>query len=723
MTAPLIIAAVEFVSPAMLGWLAAATMPWLVNFWSRRRHVESSWAAVELLQAAVRRHSRRLRLREWLLLALRSAIIALVALAASRPYWRATGAAALVAERTHHVVVLDQSFSMTCRTASGTRFDRAQRIARRFVQQASPGDAVTVIAWSATAENMLAGSTFEPREAIAAIDAMSVGDGVADISAALRAARASVLDSRRQFPQVARARVALISDFAANTWAAFAPREPRAGGAATPAAALADWQSLANDAEVLLQSVDDGVRDNLAVAGLSIDTPAPTPETPLRATVVLEAFGTRSWDEVQVELFVDGELVGRRPLQVRAAETASVELEIRPLDRGNHVFEAHLAGDVDAVSADNRRWLSVEVTDGPRVACFYDTPGAAADVARALNPRRKSSPGAIAVETRPIASLAAMQLAGYDAIFLCNVEQLSVQEQLMLRRYASEGGAVVVILGDRIRPSAYNELFAGPADDPAHAGPLLAIAIVDRPIEGDWQFAPRNFEHPILEPFAEGGGAGLTAIRISRYYPARVVGDQGNAQSVLAYSSGDPALVVGDFGMGRVSVLTTDPALASGRPWTTLAVSPSFVPLLRELFEYAAADRRLGRLNRIVGQPLWPLPSGAGASVWRGPDGRRSSTPPATRESGVYVRESTGPSAPNEAGVASLSIAVNVDPAESDLATIDAARVADAPASSATVQEAASTVDAPLQRPLLGAAIVLLFIELAIAQNRGRGPA
>src|SRR5215213_10151344 len=97
------LAAIEFASPWMLGWLAAASIPWLINLWSRRRHVETPWAAVELLMAAIRERSRRIRLRELLLLALRTSILVLLAVAAARPVWRSPSLAAQqLAARTHH---------------------------------------------------------------------------------------------------------------------------------------------------------------------------------------------------------------------------------------------------------------------------------------------------------------------------------------------------------------------------------------------------------------------------------------------------------------------------------------------------------------------------------------------------------------------------------------------------------------------------------------------
>jgi hypothetical protein len=192
----------------------------------------------------------------------------------------------------------------------------------------------------------------------------------------------------------------------------------------------------------------------------------------------------------------------------------------------------------------------------------------------------------------------------------------------------------------------------------------------------------------------------------------------------LALTSGDPALVIGEFGRGRVAVLATDPALSTrSEPWSTFAVSPSFVPLTRELFNYLSADRGVERLNRIVGEPLdspADLTAEASGSVgWKNPAGVVTSTPPETIRSGVYSVEHKQGGAGE-----SSAIAVNVDTSESDLAAVDGRDLqrrggVEIAGSSGVGASFAGAV--PLQGYLLVAAAVLILVELTIAWLFGRG--
>ncbi|RME39341.1 MAG: hypothetical protein D6788_05670, partial [Planctomycetota bacterium] len=69
-----------FVSPALFwGGAAAVAAPILIHLLARRRFRRIRWAAMEFLLDAERRNRRRLRMEEWILLALRCLAVVLLA--------------------------------------------------------------------------------------------------------------------------------------------------------------------------------------------------------------------------------------------------------------------------------------------------------------------------------------------------------------------------------------------------------------------------------------------------------------------------------------------------------------------------------------------------------------------------------------------------------------------------------------------------------------------
>ena len=98
-----------FSSSLMLWWAAAGVVPVVIHFWNRQRSQLVSWGAMRYLLAAMQRHSRRIQLRQWLLLVVRTATLLILALALARPQVDA------VNRSVHLVAVLDGSASMSAR--------------------------------------------------------------------------------------------------------------------------------------------------------------------------------------------------------------------------------------------------------------------------------------------------------------------------------------------------------------------------------------------------------------------------------------------------------------------------------------------------------------------------------------------------------------------------------------------------------------------------------
>ena len=178
---------------------AAASVPIIIHLLNRRRYRIVDWAAMRFLLAAQRQNVRRLRLEQWLLLAVRCAILVLlaVALAAVTPWaeslWQRLMpgggvAAPIVSGRTHKVLILDGTLSMTVRGADGTHFDRARRLAAELVRSSARGDGFSVILVGTPVEAVVPGPAEDPAKVEHEIDGLRCSHGAGDLTAALNLA-------------------------------------------------------------------------------------------------------------------------------------------------------------------------------------------------------------------------------------------------------------------------------------------------------------------------------------------------------------------------------------------------------------------------------------------------------------------------------------------------------------------------------------------------------
>ncbi|MDP6370272.1 MAG: BatA domain-containing protein, partial [Planctomycetota bacterium] len=125
-----------FLNPALLAGLGLAAVPLVIHLLNRRRYRPLPWAAMRFVQAAYRKTRRRVQLENLLLLLLRMAGIACLALAVARPFsGGASPLSALGEARRELILVLDASGSTGFRSGLHSSFDRILGRARELLTE------------------------------------------------------------------------------------------------------------------------------------------------------------------------------------------------------------------------------------------------------------------------------------------------------------------------------------------------------------------------------------------------------------------------------------------------------------------------------------------------------------------------------------------------------------------------------------------------------------
>ena len=116
----------SFGSASMLWWSLAAVIPFVLHLWNRKPKQVVPFAATRFLVAATKRQSKRIKFQQWILLLTRVAILLLLALALAEPRWGRSGTSLPIAAVTHHVLIVDDSYSMLTQIDAQSRLDIAK---------------------------------------------------------------------------------------------------------------------------------------------------------------------------------------------------------------------------------------------------------------------------------------------------------------------------------------------------------------------------------------------------------------------------------------------------------------------------------------------------------------------------------------------------------------------------------------------------------------------
>ncbi len=134
---------IAFLHPWMLLGLVAAGVPILLHLRQHREPPTVAFPAVRYLLDATRQHEKRLRLRHWLLLLLRTLLVVSLILAAAGPSAPVRGMAAH--PPTALAVIFDNSLSSGVVAGGTLRLEALKRATRDILARATPSDALWLI--------------------------------------------------------------------------------------------------------------------------------------------------------------------------------------------------------------------------------------------------------------------------------------------------------------------------------------------------------------------------------------------------------------------------------------------------------------------------------------------------------------------------------------------------------------------------------------------------
>jgi hypothetical protein len=718
----------QFGSGVMLWWAAAAALPLLIHLWTRRQFRETRWAAMTFLLAAMQKHSRRIRLEQWLLLAIRVSIPLVFALALANPQqigsalWRGiTGQGG--GDRGHCVLVVDGSFSMDFRAAGLSRFDEARRLASELIDGQGQGTGYSLLLMGQPTQTIIGDPAFAANDVKQELAGLALTHGGANLLGSLQAVEQTLNEAEKKHGVLPQRRVVFFTDLGQNTW----------GEVNSPEC----LQRLANlekkGIDVSLVDVGQGDAANSATTELVAESPWITLHDPTTFRVDLKneappGNSSTTAQRMTVALFVDGERVGEQRVDLPAGGRASVSFVQRIDTAGEHVVEAALLD--DQLPVDNHRWRWVNVRQALSVLCVEGRNGEADHLMLALRPQADES-ARIEVRRANESELIEGDLTKYDLVALCNVGRLSQNEGDVLRQYVERGGNLLILLGDQVQAASYNEALIG-------TKPLLPAKIGDVKRAGDLRVDPLAYQHPLVAAFRGHQRSGLLTTPVWTYPQLTPLPE---ARTAIALSNGDPAMVERGFGRGRClllaiasSPLSIDRTVDPPRPWSSLSTWPSFPPLMQETAAFVAAnddrDRTAeigqtaeGLLTTALPRPLVLLkkPDGSedrlavvddqGSIRWQAPG---------QSQSGVYELHS-----PVEGQPRLARFVINPDVRESNLQRVAAGSLPESLRATAGSEPGSSAGSfGPPQtwfRELLLCAFGLLLAESFVAWHLGRG--
>ncbi len=575
-----------FLMGSLLFGLLAMSIPIIIHLLHRQRTQPIQWGAMQFLLESPLQLKRRKKVDHWLLMLLRIAVVGILALLLARPLLidgKYNPLSSNIA--TDIAVVVDRSVSTGRTNGKSSVFDQGINVVDEVAKNMRPNDTLTVV----LAEH-------RPNTSMTPLPVRR--GGVPEIQKKLHELKPGLTDaSIPDSVQAAREQIArgpntqkmvlVVSDDQRNGW--------KIENNSAWRAALGE-RIKGDDRNVKMYSVpitpDTSKATDIAIGDLAIQPSLVGVKQRASITATVNNTGGEDFGAFNVRLTVGGKLIESRPIAgLKAGTSQTLRFEHVFNDAGSSYVTLE-ADAKDALAADNKVDGSAYVFDKVKVLVID---GQLTDAGEFKSSRYLTSamqpvpdPTMDTIETaqvgvlRPkVVSVAAAdgeKLDDYAVTVVNDAPSMSSEMLTKLFNYARTGHGVWFILGART--------------DQALLGKQLAMAglfTVDLKEQKNVKDPPgvdiKVPTNPTVALLTAAERNSLTGAITKQWWS--ITPKDGDGQTILANTSGDPLVVERPIGAGGGRVVVW--ATSVDGAWNNWPVMPNFVPLVNETIYHLAS--------------------------------------------------------------------------------------------------------------------------------------
>ncbi len=607
----------SFLNPVFLIGLATALVPIFIHLISKKRGVKQSFPALRFLMASNGKVARRSKIKDLILLFLRTLILVLLVFGFSKPAVFSFSTVGVRDVRSV-AIVIDNSFSM----GYGDNFKKAKSRAEKLIESLPDGNFGAVFPLIPT-DDTISQITRDRRKMIEDLNNLKLSYTFADNERRLNEIYNFIGSAPNQKKELI-----FFTDLQRTGWMGDEFRR--------------EW--------FLPVDVASGLEENRAVSGVDFKDKGDS----LEISVKVSNYSKNPIKDLLVTVFLgDKEIKGFLRIEGGKEQIKDIIVPKDTLPQGEILGKVEISH--DNLDVDDVRYFVIPQNKKPRVLIVDGDPREDARLsesyylARAVETISEILPLNLTIKDND--SFLDEKLKEYNLIFLANVGDIAPQKAHEIEEFLKDGGVVVVFLGDRVRGDLYNALFRNVL--PVEIGTIS---------DGDYSLSVHE-----LNKFTEGINEKFGQVKVKKLFSLRPAKD---ASIILDASSNSPFCIQGKVEKGSIFLF----ASTGDTAWSNFPLTPVFLPIIKKIFDlpFSAESQRR---NFIVGEPVEigfrdgvgqlkiRTPLGEELKVYKeDPKFRKTLTP------GIYtVKQDEN---------ASYNFSVNIDPKESNLERISLKTVA-----------------------------------------------
>jgi uncharacterized membrane protein len=542
-----------FLNPAILFGLLAASIPVIIHLFNLRKLKKIEFSTLTFLKELQKNKIRKIKLKQWILLALRVLIILFVVMAFARPALQSIQIGGTTsAAKTTTIFILDDTFSMAVVDQKGSYFNQSKEIIKQVLSQLQGGDEVGLILVSnLKTENKL---TSNLSEFLKNVDQTDLSFASGDLNSAITKA-AQLISESKNFNK----EIYILSDFQKNK--------------ITKENLNNNLSELLNES-IRLYSFDLSDKEvfNLSVNELRINNQIFEKDKPVSFSVTITNNSKQDVNSAVVSLFLNDERSAQKSFDVNAEQSTIVEIEATPKSTGFIDVVAEI--ETDEIEQDNKRFASLFIPEKISVGLFAESQNDLTYVDLAL---QTAGEGKYKIERKSLNQLTSQQLNKHQTIIISANTISSGIEQL--KNFLQNGGGLILFPSSNQDVVRSNQLYS-------QLGLRITSSFVGKVNTTDLKikFDKTDFNHPVFQNIFQNDEKNkYESPELNAYYKLTSSGNQ-----IISLVDGTSFLSEYKIGKGKIFVFNSAPVLS----WSDFPIKSIFAPLMNKSVAYLSSKER-----------------------------------------------------------------------------------------------------------------------------------
>jgi hypothetical protein len=537
-----------FLNPSILLGLIAASIPILIHILNFRKLQKVEFSTLSFLKELQKSKIKKIKIKQWLLLLLRTLIIIFIVLAFARPTLEnvSLGASTTTA-KSSSVFILDNSFSMSYFGDEGSNFNRSKKIAKDIISKMEEGDNFIILPSINTVQ-----TTTSKETAIEYINELEI-DQVTELTSLKLIKAISELRKSQNINK----EIFLFSDFQSSTFMDESEND-------------SIKLNIFDNIKLYSFNVSSSNSSNYSVSNLILENSIIERDKPLIFSASVKNFSDDAINNITASLFINNKRVGQQSINLNGRDGKIIKFETSISTGG--LIEVRVELEQDNIIHDNISHLSFIVPEQIEILLLYDNIEDIKFVESALS----SITEQIKITRNSIKESSYSKLSNFDLIFYVSSY---TNESLDIRNYLNQGGNLFFI-----PPSSISE------NELIKLNKLIGLPNVNRIIKTNvneqnyLEFGEIDFEHPIfLTLFENNAKKKIESANIFQFIKFE---EPNSINSIIRLI--DKSIFLGEYNVskGKVLYLNTSAVLS----WGNFPIKGIFAPLISRIVFYLSSN-------------------------------------------------------------------------------------------------------------------------------------